>query len=275
MIFFAISPSSDRARGTAPRNLGLSSGSAWEFNLARHIAARLIERYTGMRVMRVPPPGLDLAFDLARFAPQLDIGAIVDVGANIGQSTIFYGRQYPKAEIHSLEPGAGLFEALVANTRHLPQVTCYKTALGAKAEERTFVLNKTRSHLAEPEEQFDGLEHHTVTVETLQHFVERIGLKRIGMLKIDTEGLDFDVLRGGEALFADAVIDCVQVEAGLNPTNTVHVPLRDMQDWLESRGYYLFGYYEQTHEFNGDPQLRRADVAFISPRIRAMATRRG
>lgn len=63
----------------------------------------------------------------------------------------------------------------------------------------------------------------------------------------------------------DMRIDLVEVEAGMNPNNSVHVPLIELKAYLESKNYYLFGLYEQTGEWiAGEPNLRRVNAVFIS-----------
>lgn len=235
----------------------------------RQKVLKIFEQYSGYQIMRQRPAGHDLARDIARWLPNLAIKTILDVGANAGQSAHYFASAFEEATIHSLEPGSGIFEKLVDSTRHIPRVVHHRVALGAHAEaQRLFVVKNLVSHLAQDGENLDGTTVHPVQVETLDAFCQRVGIQHVNLLKVDTEGNDLDVLRGGDDLFRRAAVDIVQVEAGLYPMNDRHVPLRVFQDWLEERGYFLFGFYEQTHEFNGEPQLRRADVAFISPRLR-------
>ena len=66
-------------------------------------------------------------------------------------------------------------------------------------------------------------------------------------------------------MLSRAAIDFVEVEAGMNPLNSLHVPLEEMKTFLEARDYLLFGLYEQRHDFTtGLPILRRANAVFIS-----------
>jgi hypothetical protein len=69
-------------------------------------------------------------------------------------------------------------------------------------------------------------------------------------LKIDVEGHDFEVLKGGIGLIEGHSIDFIQVEVGLNPKNCLHVRFEEVKTFLEQRNYYLFGLYELTREKN-------------------------
>ncbi|MCE3266580.1 MAG: methyltransferase FkbM family [Solirubrobacterales bacterium] len=60
-------------------------------------------------------------------------------------------------------------------------------------------------------------------------------------------------------------VGLVQVEAGLNPENDLHVPLEALRAELEKHGYRLFGFYEQVGEWpTQGPQLRRTNAVFLA-----------
>ena len=124
------------------------------------------------------------------------------------------------------------------------------------------VANKS-SHLASEEELSSSAVSTSVSTEPLDRFCERQNIDRIDLLKIDTEGHDLSVLQGARKMLADRKIGCVFTEVGLNPANDYHVSFDVMKAWLEGRGYYLFGLYDQAHEFDGESYLRRMNAAFI------------
>jgi FkbM family methyltransferase len=105
----------------------------------------------------------------------------------------------------------------------------------------------------------------TVRLETLDDYCDRSKITHINLLKIDTEGHDLDVLAGSDALLSRHAIDLIRVEASMNSQNTYHCPMELIKAHLESKQYFLFGIYQQVHEWpTGSPNLRRADLVFIS-----------
>ena len=63
-------------------------------------------------------------------------------------------------------------------------------------------------------------------------------------------------------------IDFIEVEAGMNPWNERQVPFEILKAHLESKNYFLFGIYEQVHEWpTKAPHLRRANAVFLSERL--------
>ena len=60
-------------------------------------------------------------------------------------------------------------------------------------------------------------------------------------------------------------IDLIEVEAGMNPDNELHVPFEQLKAFIEQHRYLLFGIYEQRHDWpTGRPILRRCNAVFIS-----------
>src|SRR5271156_5524154 len=54
---------------------------------------------------------------------------IIDAGANIGLTSIFYANKYPGARIIAIEPEASNYQMLVQNTASYPSVTTVNAAL--------------------------------------------------------------------------------------------------------------------------------------------------
>lgn len=57
---------------------------------------------------------------------------IIDAGANIGASALFFAWRYPKARIVAVEPEADTFGLLIANTQDRAQVRCVHGAVASR-----------------------------------------------------------------------------------------------------------------------------------------------
>lgn len=228
--------------------------------------AAVIRSLTGAHIYRVMPRGLDLSHDLANGLPNLRVGLVFDIGANVGQSAQKYVGWFPSATVYSFEPVEQTFRQLRSNVRHLERVKCFRLAFGP-AVGKGFMTTGERSDMNRLCQDGPGA-NEQVPVVTLDAFAASNGIGHIQYVKIDTEGGDLGVLEGGTTLLSRHRIDVVEVEAGLNPQNRTHVPLERVKAFLEMHGYLLFGVYEQVTEWpTREPQLRRANVTFISPRV--------
>ena len=231
---------------------------------------QLAEQLTGTRIFRQLPQGVDLFVDLKKLLPHFIPETIIDVGANVGQSARAFAKQWPHCQIFCFEPIGATFAKLQRNMRHLPGVRCFQLALGASAGAatmQTHELSVLNSLLDRPPTEAERKAGTTelVQIERLDEFCRQHGVERIDFLKVDTEGQDLKVLEGAAPLLDEARLAIVELEAGMNPTNELHVPFQQLVDFMQSRGYLLFGIYDQQNEWQtGDPQLRRSNPVFFS-----------
>jgi FkbM family methyltransferase len=224
------------------------------------------------RVYRSLPRGLDVFYDLKIHLPNLLIAVVFDVGANTGQSARVYSNKFTGAKIYSFEPVEKTFLKLQENVRGR-QIECHRLALSALPGSGIMILEGTADmfHLQTETSvasagNLSGLEE--VPLETLDNFCRAHGVEQIGYLKIDTEGNDLAVLQGADMMLSRHQIDVVEVEAGMNCLNKRHVPYEKLSRFLQEKGYFPFGIYEQTAEFpTREPHLRRTNCVFISEKV--------
>jgi FkbM family methyltransferase len=216
------------------------------------------------------PQGIDVSFDIAAFFPRYRADTVFDVGANVGQSASMFLSWFPQARIYSFEPVRSTYAQLQANMRQHPNVHCFNLAFGASQGQGQMVLQGkpdmfflSTNPAQAPTRGAQEVEE--VEIATLDEFCRLQAISHIGYLKIDTEGGDFKVLLGAEALLAGQHVDIIEVEAGMSVDNTRHVPFEQLKDHLQKRGYALFGIYEQTYEWpTNQPHLRRVNPVFIA-----------
>jgi len=237
---------------------------------------KLVENLFGIDIFWASnlPLGTKLFHDIKHRLPQFRADIIFDIGANVGQSTRKYLLWFSVAQIFCFEPIELTFNKLQENLREHSNVYCFKLALGGSNSRGDMVLHgpSERSFLVRtPEElsQYSQEKLEKVEIQTLDDFCKNSDIKNISYLKIDTEGNDLEVLKGAQGLLSEQRIDIVEVEAGMNPENTRHVPFAELTKYLEQRNYFLFGIYEQMHEWpTNAPHLRRTNPVFISKRVR-------
>lgn len=209
-------------------------------------------------------------FSLARkYLPDWKPGLIFDVGANVGQTAGEMVQRAPEARIHAFEPFPDTYRELVANMQVHPNVVPHNLALGRAAATLNMEKHRDsrRSRLLPDAGGGTGSELVEVQVRTGAEVLRELGAPRIDILKIDTEGHDYDVLIGFLPVIDQ--VDFIQVEAAMNPYNTTHVPLRRFEDLLWHLGFHLFHIFDQKMEWKrgGRPVLRRCNPVFINGRL--------
>ena len=235
----------------------------------------LLHMVTGRRIPTNLPHGFDLRLDLRNRLPGYSVETLIDVGANIGQSAMAYLESFPGCRIFCLEPIASTFEQLRTNLGGVANVHCFQVALGAERRRGRMVFfpegfSQLSYLLCDHDESRlpAGAHLEEVEIDTLTDFCRRHQIERVSLVKIDTEGHDLEVLKGATYMLEEHRVDLVQVEAGMNRENRRHVPLEALKTFLEERGYYLFGLYEQVSEWPaGEPHLRRSNLVFLSRKV--------
>jgi FkbM family methyltransferase len=242
---------------------------------------KLVERLTSTHIYRNRelPRGTDFVQDIANFLPMYRADIVFDVGAHMGDSSEVYLARFPGSHIFCFEPVEDTFRHLQDNLKGNNRVDCCKLALGSSKGKGEMVLhgNADRFFLLGQSKDLptdDTVTTESVDIVTLDEFCHKKRIDHINYLKIDTEGGDLDVLKGAVKMLTEQRIDLVEVEAGMNPTDTWHVPFETLKDFLESHKYFLFGIYEQVNEwFTGKPHLRRTNPIFISHHMIEMNTK--
>lgn len=164
-------------------------------------------------------------------------GTFLDVGANIGYFTLLASRWVgPSGTVVAFEPVSTTHERLRRNLALNPTANVLAVRAGASSAPGTAAIaledDAGHSHLLAGETSVGRQE--TITLTTVDAFVTSMGLKRVDVIKIDTEGADFEVLRGAEATlrrFRPVVLMEVELLARFGAT------VEDVTLFLDGIGY--------------------------------------
>ena len=141
----------------------------------------------------------------------------------------------------------------------------YNWALSDSEGEVTLSLMLDLSKVTEGDGLVDNVKYAKAKCVRLDSVVEGITGKHVSILKIDVEGFEMSVLAGAEKTFDEQAVDVIYIEAGYDPDNTQQCYYRKIEDYFNSKGYYLYKIYEQMYNWMADsPFLRRVNLAFMS-----------
>lgn len=128
--------------------------------------------------------------EIYRFETTKDQPTIIDCGANIGLSSLYFKSIYPNATLHAFEPDEALFQLL---TKNMEQNGFNETRLHQAAvwiEDTTLSFSNKGSEAS----HIDLTNHsaHKVKAIRLATFLEQF--EQIDFLKMDIEGAEFQVV---------------------------------------------------------------------------------
>jgi FkbM family methyltransferase len=201
-----------------------------------------------------------------------EIAIIFDVGAHIGITALEFSDRLPEATVYAFEPSAQNFRRMAVNLVGKPDIRKFQIGFGEKKRTATLFLDPKHPSMARlihaTSENTETIEINmeTVEIETIDTFCLARNLRRIDLLKVDTEGHELQVLAGASNMLKDGSIGVIKAECAIDPDSVYHTQLHDLCEYLHAHDYRIFGIYEQSEDtLSPGPRLRRFDVAFISP----------
>lgn len=137
---------------------------------------------------------------------------VMDVGGHAGQMTKLFAGLAHKGQVYTFEPGSYAFSILSKTKalKCLSNVTLINQGLSSVPGEVVLQVPLKRSgsmgfgisHIVENDESASSPSfRETITVTTLDAFVKSQNLERLDFIKIDVEGHELEVLKGGLETF--------------------------------------------------------------------------
>lgn len=238
----------------------------------RQLLKSLKRRYRNRRNLRLGLKSRD-PYVIQRELIRAEDVMIFDVGAHVGETAARYRSLFPRAMIHSFEPFPESFARLSSVAADLQPIEAHALALAVSEGEARFSVNRnpaTNSLLASDnrgEVYWRGdtpkpAGHLSVRTMSLDGFARDRSIERIDILKMDVQGGEYDVLRGGRDLLRRQAIGLIYMELIMAPTYVGQHRLREYLEIFDENGYELFDFYNLGH---GHGRLLQADIIVVSP----------
>lgn len=131
----------------------------------------------------------DLEYDINfGFEPR----SIIDAGANIGLTALYFSGEYPNCKIVSIEPESLNYETLVENTKANSNIIPVKKALSNKLEKLSVIGSdrETSSFTTQKVESSEAGMRNEVETTTISELMKENDLKSLDIVKIDIEGFE-------------------------------------------------------------------------------------
>ena len=147
------------------------------------------------------------------------IATVIDIGASVGDFAFTIRPILPQAQIYSFEPLPDCFEAMLRHMRTAQKFKAFNLAIGDQSGELTFHRNQhapSSSFLPMTETHknaFPSTETSQVVkvkVERLDTLAQQLTIVDPLLVKIDVQGYEMHVLRGGEQTIRRASLVIVE-----------------------------------------------------------------
>ncbi len=166
----------------------------------------------------------------------------IDVGANIGLFTLLAASKVGEnGKILSVEPIKQNLHYLYTNIKinNLQNVLVKEAALADKFQDINFSVEDVSSHAIEP-----GSEGQLIACITLDSLSDELADDHFVLTKIDTEGMEYSVLKGGVNLMKNSMLPVIIFE--MNGQHSRYgVDILDFEKFLFENNYF-YGFYDEN-----------------------------
>lgn len=168
-----------------------------------------------------------------RFFKLASDSVVLDVGAHVGIFSLKIAKKVQRGLVLAIEPHPKNFNFLVQNIRNnqLSNVIPLNLGLGKRSvRKRLYLTDKTYSA---------STIHHTnnwldIPVETLDNVIRKLNLERVDFIKIDVEGAELEILKGGEEILKQRSLK-LSIAAYHFPSEIPRV-----KEFLKMRGFIIW-----------------------------------
>ena len=126
-----------------------------------------------------------------------DVRTVLDIGANAGISAVYFAASFPHAEVHAFEPDPGNCELLRMNAAACGRIHVHPFALGPRDGEVALYGSDDAANFGGFSSQALGVNPARSKKVPMRHAgrcLAELGIRSIDLLKIDTEGAEWDIL---------------------------------------------------------------------------------
>lgn len=171
---------------------------------------------------------------------------IIDIGANTGEFALLTRAAFPLAKIISFEPQPLAYNKLKKVMREDLNFSSFPIALGEKDGNVIMNISKfspSSSLIAKPADSYEQ----EIEMKKLDSFSDLIETNDTTIIKMDVEGYEYSVLKGGEAFIKKA--DWLYIES--RTTDVIGCKFSEIYDFLISRGWEYHGAYDSEYSKQG------------------------
>lgn len=174
---------------------------------------------------------------------------ILDIGANIGAMALRFAQRVPHGHVYAFEPARSAYRKLVHNIALNPQLCERITTANLFVSDKTQVMQATQQTYASWKINGINKNRHPIhggipqkiSAEqsiSIDDFCRDRSISRIDLIKIDTDGSELAVLKGGESII-QANRPYIIFELSLSLFTNSPLAFTDYYDFLCVSGYTL------------------------------------
>ncbi|MDI9311580.1 MAG: FkbM family methyltransferase [Limnohabitans sp.] len=212
------------------------------------------------------------ADEIDKFATWLssfNFATVIDIGANEGQFAHKIRKLLPQVYIHSFEPIPQVFDSLQLLSQQDSRFSAYNTALGNSSGSIEIILNESTAASSILKMTEDAQAHFSflkednnieISIARLDDFKFDTEIQKPYLVKIDVQGFELEVLKGGVDFIRDA--ELVIIEVSFKYLYKEQVLFDEIYNNITALGFRYTGSIEQLISPNLH-EIIQADAIFV------------
>lgn len=203
-----------------------------------------------------------------KWLTDINFKTIIDVGANAGQFAQKMRKLFPDAMIYSFEPIPEVYNALTNNFQNDNNFKAFNLGIGDEESDKVFNLNDfspsssflDMNNLHKSNFPFTEITKEiTVNIKKLDDVLSNYNLENPLIIKLDVQGYEDKVIKGGTATIAKA--DLLLIEVSFYQLYKNQLLFDDIYANLNLLGFKYAGNFEQLISPT-DGKILQADAIF-------------
>lgn len=164
--------------------------------------------------------------EIYRFNAQTQTPLIIDCGANIGLSVLYFKRLYPGSHVLAFEPDVEAFNLLKRNvhTHGLSDIELFNKAVWSSEAVLEFMAEGADAGRVVNHQS--GMKKYEVMGVCLRDYLKR----RIDFLKLDVEGSETEIIVSCQDLLSNVVNLFVEYHSFVNGPQTLHIIMKILSE---------------------------------------------
>ncbi|MDA7950617.1 MAG: FkbM family methyltransferase, partial [Pirellulaceae bacterium] len=201
------------------------------------------------------------------------VKTVFDVGANTGETALYYRRLFPETTVYSFEPFPVTFQELQTKAANDRLIIPLQLALAEKEEIKTFysfenhVTNSLLPFSKEAGAYVEGMDDLSksemlqVQSTSLDLFCQENGIDIIDLLKLDVQGGEGKVIEGGQEILTKKKVRAIISEVDFVSVYEGQTWAGELLQMFAEYGYHLYDFYNFAYSETG--QVKWGDAIFL------------
>ncbi|MEM1329533.1 MAG: FkbM family methyltransferase [Planctomycetota bacterium] len=174
----------------------------------------------------------------------VEVRHVLDCGANLGLVSVEYRRVFPDATIHAFEPVPETHAKLTSRLGGDDRARLVQAAITDRVGTAEITLGSAHyaDSIARRPEHEGGRRGTRVEIPTttIDRYCAQESIHRVGVLKLDVEGVELEAIRGAERILGEDRVDLIFCELNFSPRHAGAARGSAVIEALWEHGFRLF-----------------------------------